>query len=281
MSAVIGFLGCGHMSQAMISGLLNSDNQAINADAVYATCAHESNAAEISEKYKITCRTDNRWLCENSDLIVLGIKPQHMTQVLQEISQYNLNDKLIVTMCAGLHTASYREFLGDELPIVRIMPNLSAASGASITGVYSDKTLSDDENLLLDRLLTNIGDMAWLDDEIQLDGMTALSGSGIAYFFRFMEAMCQAGVQYGFERDELYDIIALTAMGAATLALENTDSSPSFAKLCAKVAVEGGTTAKGIAALERAQLDEMVTHAMDAVVEQSAVLRQSFGGNHD
>lgn len=277
MSSIkIGFLGCGHMAKAIISGLLADENESIPTNYILATCSNKHSASAVQDHYGITCRNDNRWLVEQSDVIVLGVKPQQMQQVLAEISTCNLDEKIIVSIAAAIDCASLRKYIGDELPLIRVMPNIAAEVNASITGVYSDHDLSEEDANLIESLFSSIGEIAWLDDETQIDGITAIAGSGIAYFFRFMQAMAKAGEQYGFERDEVYDLVTLTAMGAATLALENDEPNPDFAKLCQSVAVEGGTTAQAISVFEQAGIDTTAAQAMDAVVSKSADLKQTL-----
>lgn len=275
-STTLGFLGGGHMARAIIAGLLADDNQTFTAKQIIATCHSDVSAQSVAQTYGIACRCDNRWLVEQADVIVLGVRPQQMRDVLQEISTYDLNEKIIITLAAAIDSAAYRKYIGDELPLIRAMPNIAAAGQASMTGIYSDQALSEDDSALIETLFSAVGDIAWLDDEIQIDGIMALSGSGIAYLFRFMQAMAKAGEQYGFERDEVYDLVTLTAMGAATLALENNADNPNFADLCRSVAVEGGTTAKAIATFEQAAIDDTTAQAMNAVVRQAATLQQTL-----
>lgn len=275
-SPIIGFIGCGHMAQAIISGLLGDEGSAFSASNILATCKNTSSAEQVQRHYGIACRTDNHWLSEQADVIILAVKPQQIRSVLEEIVHCDLNEKIIVSVAAAIDSASYRKFIGHGLPFVRAMPNIGAAVNASLTGIYTDQVLTEDDTALIESIFSGVGEIAWLDDEIQIDGITAIAGSGIAYFFRFMQAMAEAGEQYGFERDEMYDLVTLTAMGAATLALENEAEHPNFKTLCENVAVAGGTTAQAIATFDRANIDALVTNAMDAVVAKSKALQQSL-----
>lgn len=275
-SPTIGFIGCGHMAQAIISGLLADDNNTIPASNIFATCHSQSSAEQANERCGIDCKTNNQWLVNQADVVILAVKPQQIRSVLEEISSYDLNEKIIVTLAAAINCSAYRKFIGDDLPLVRAMPNIGAEVNASLTGIYADQDLSDEDAGLIEAIFSAVGEIAWLDDEVQIDGITAIAGSGIAYFFRFMQAMAKAGERYGFEHDEVYDLVTLTAMGAATLALENDAEKPDFADLCRSVAVEGGTTAQALSVFEQAELDRVVAQAMDAVVSKSANLRQSL-----
>ena len=152
------------------------------------------------------------------------------------------------------------------------MPNIAASHQASLTGIYSDNELAPEEEEIIETIFSAIGETAWLDDETQIDGITALSGSGIAYFFRLMQAMLDAGERYGFERDELYDIITWTAVGAGTLALDNNATPPEFADYCKQIAVPGGTTEAALNTFNNANIDRIVDDAMSAVVARSRAI---------
>lgn len=276
---IIGFIGAGHMSCAIIAGMLSEETHTFTPAEIIATCHSASSAKTVSERFGIDCRSDNQWLCANADVLVLGVKPQDMHALLEQITAFDLNDKIIVTLAAGIDSASYRKLLGEELPIIRTMPNIAAEVQASVTGIYSDLDLDENDEALIERIFASCGSSVWLDDETQIDGIMAMAGSGIAYFFRFMQALASAGERYGFERDEAYDIIALTALGAASLALEGDSAQPSFAQLCQQVAVKGGTTARGIAVLDDADIDATARAVMDAVVARARVLREDLTGD--
>lgn len=199
---------------------------------------------------------------------MIGVKPQQIHNLLKELADYDLSATTLITVAAGIRIADYRKLLGDEVTIVRAMPNMAAAYQCSLTGIYCDSELDEEAESMVEEIFSAIGSTAWLDDETQIDGITALSGSGIAYFFRLMQAMMTAGEQYGFEKDELYDIISLTALGAATLTLE-TEKANDFADFVRKIAVEGGTTVEAIKVFEQENLDKTVSAAMQAVVTRS------------
>lgn len=267
----IGFIGAGHMNQAIINGLSLKDSAFEKTQLMVSTRSEES-ATSVARKFAIQATTDNDILIDKANYLVLGVKPDQVHEVLVQLSAHELSDTVLITVAAGIRIADYRKILGDRTPIVRTMPNIAAARQAALTGIYCDRELSEEAEHVVETLFSAIGSTAWLDDETQIDGITALSGSGIAYFFRFMEAMKKAGESYGFTPDECYDIITLTALGAATLAFEDETNPPSFSRFVEKIARPGGTTAEAIGVFERDDLDKTVAAAMQAVVERSKLI---------
>ena len=272
MAITIGFLGAGHLGSAIISGMLADGANGFSAKHIHATCKSAASAAYLKQAHGINAHTDNRKLVADSDYIILGVKPVQMKAVLDELADCNLDDKIIITLAAGIRIEHYRRILGDDAIIIRAMPNVAASRQASLTGIYSDDDLDPSEEDLINAVFTAIGETAWLDDETQIDGITALSGSGIAYFFRLMQAMLDAGERYGFERDELYDIITWTAVGAGTLALDNNATPPEFADYCKQIAVPGGTTEAALNTFNNANIDRIVDDTMSAVVARSRAI---------
>lgn len=273
-SPIIGFLGAGHLTSAILQGLL-SEGSTITRKQLLASCRSEQRANTIRQTFQIDCRTDNHWLVEKADYLVLAVKPQQLEQALLSLENATLNARAIITLAAGWNSDNYHALLGNDIPLIRAMPNLAASVQASMTGLYSthplDKTTQED----IDTLFSQLGATIWLDDETQVDGITALSGSGISYFFYLMQAMLQTGERYGFEKEALYDILSLTALGAATLAVEHENQSD-FAKLIEHIAVKGGTTAAALTLLDKANIPKSIADAMDAVIERSAALRQNL-----
>ena len=158
------------------------------------------------------------------------------------------------------------------------MPNVAASVQASLTGLYTEDELDEADEAIIEQIFSAVGSTAWLDDETQMDGFIALSGSGIAYFFRFMQAMMAAGESYGFEKDELYDIISLTALGAATLAMEE-EKNTDFSAFVKSIASPKGTTEQALAIFDRDNLDALVARAMDAVVSRSRTINDELTGD--
>lgn len=273
----IGFLGAGHMACAVIAGLLQPESGFSPANIIASTQGAQS-AAAVKKRFGIDCRADNRWLCENADCLVLAAKPQQMRAVLEEIREYPFNAHMVVSVAAGISSSAYRKLLGDEVLLVRAMPNVAAGVQASLTGLFSDDELDEEDEALIEQIFSATGSTVWLDDETQMDGFVALCGSGIACLFRFMQAMLAAGERYGFEKDELYDIVSLTALGAATLALDN-ENGTDFNAFIKSIASPKGTTEQALNVFAQDGLDALVEKAMDAVVARSRSLNDELTGD--
>ncbi len=266
-SCRIGFIGAGHMNQAIVAGLSRSES-AIEKSQLMISARSEKSTAQTAQKFAVFATTDNGQLITSAKYLVLGVRPQQMHDLLLQLREYDLSSTVLITLAAGIRIADYRKVLGERTTIVRAMPNIAAARQAALTGIYCDRELDEETENVIENIFRAIGSTAWLDDEIQIDGITALSGSGIAYFFRFMEAMEKGGERYGFTPDECHDIITLTALGAATIALENEETPPSFSRFVEKIAVAGGTTAEAITIFDDHNLDKTVATAMQAVIER-------------
>ncbi|MDO5090623.1 MAG: pyrroline-5-carboxylate reductase [Cardiobacteriaceae bacterium] len=273
----IGFLGAGHMASAIISGLLQPESGFAAKDILASTHNAES-AAAVKKRFAIDCRADNRWLCENADYLILAVKPQQMRAVLEEIREYPFNAQTVISVAAGIQLADYRKLLGDDVSLVRAMPNVAASVQAALTALYSEDDIDEADETMIETIFSAVGSTVWLDDETQMDGFIALSGSGIAYFFRFMQAMMAAGESYGFEKEELYDIISLTALGAATLAVEH-ENETAFTPFVQSIAVPQGTTEQAIKTFNEQSLDALVARAMDAVVKRSRAINDELTGD--
>ncbi|MDO4434885.1 MAG: pyrroline-5-carboxylate reductase [Cardiobacteriaceae bacterium] len=279
-SYTLGFLGAGHLNQALISGLLQQKSetpthQQSALPQIIATCKSPENADKVSSHYKIKCTTNNRWLIEQADFIVLGVKPQQMKEVLEMLGEYDLGDKILISVAAGITLEQYRLILDDDVRLIRAMPNIAASKQAALTGIYSDIELSEEEMERIEALFGAVGGVEWLEDETQLDGILALSGSGIGFVFRMMQAMAKAGERYGFEEDALYDIIAQTVFGAGVLALENEQETPRFQDFIRQIARKGGTTEAGLSALDT-QIDRLMEEAFGATVARNQALGEEL-----
>ncbi|SUO95636.1 pyrroline-5-carboxylate reductase [Suttonella ornithocola] len=267
----IGFIGAGHMNSAIIKGILESDQPIITAKQILVSTKTQAGADTFKQEFGLPVSLDNADVIENAAYLFIGVKPQQMHELLIQLAEYDLSNTMLITVAAGIRIADYRKILGNDVTIVRAMPNMGAAYQVSLTGIYSDDDLSESDEALIDHIFSAIGSTAWLDDETQIDGITALSGSGIAYFFRLMQAMMHAGEQYGFEKDELFDIISLTALGAATLTLESEHQND-FSTFVKKIAVSGGTTEAAINILEKHKIDPILEETLHAAVMRSRAL---------
>lgn len=203
-------------------------------------------------------------------VVVLAVKPQMVAEALPAIRPLAERGDLILSIMAGITSTTLSTALGGSERIVRSMPNTPAAIGKGITGAFGGPAVSDADRTMVDALLRSVGDVVWLQSESQLDAVTAVSGSGPAYFFRFAEAMAKAGTEAGLDADLAMRLARATFTGAAALA----EADPAtLADLRIQVTSPGGTTAAALAQFDEDNgLDRIVGRAVDAATQRSREL---------
>jgi pyrroline-5-carboxylate reductase len=252
----IAFVGGGNMAHAMLSGLRESG---FAAGALQVLEPDAGKGAELARQFGITAHTSaGEWL-RAAEVVVLAVKPQQMREAVDAIRGW-LSAPLVLSIAAGVRGSTLARWLGHER-IVRAMPNTPALIRAGITGAAALAGVSGAQRESADRVLRSIGTVLWLDDEAMLDAVTAVSGSGPAYVFTFIEALQDAGRSLGFSADEARQLALHTFVGAARLASE---SSEPVATLRERVTSKGGTTAAALARLQAAGVREQIIGAVHA-----------------
>jgi pyrroline-5-carboxylate reductase len=210
---------------------------------------------------------------EGADVVVLAVKPQVMRSVLEPLQSIAQKQRpLLVSVAAGIREASLNSWLGGNLPIVRCMPNTPALVQAGATGLYANPQVNKEQRSLAESILRTVGITLWFDDEAKLDTVTAVSGSGPAYFFLVMEAMQAAAESLGLKPDDAKLLVVQTALGAARLALES-EQQP--AELRKQVTSKGGTTEAALNQLNAGGLVPLFAEALKAAEERSKELAQA------
>ncbi len=261
---VLGFIGAGNMASSLIGGLLAD---AWSADAIRAADIDEQQVNRLSQRFGIHTSTDNTTVVEQSNILVLAVKPQIMQSVLKEIAPLvQKNRPLVISVAAGISLEALDEWLGGNIPLVRTMPNTPALVRSGATALLANQYTTADHRNQAEAILRSVGLTVWVEHESQLDTVTALSGSGPAYFFLLMEAMEEAAVEMGLERDIARLLTQQTALGAAKVALES-DETP--AALRRRVTSPGGTTEQAIGVFENKELSSIVLAAMQAAGRRS------------
>ena len=257
MTPFISFIGGGNMARALVSGLLR------NAHPANRICVSDPNteARELFAAQGICVLGDNSQALEQADVIVLAVKPQNLADVARQLAPGLRPEQVVISIAAGVRIDTLRRWLGGHSRIVRVMPNTPALVQAGATGLYAPDEVSADERALAESLLRAVGVCVWVDSEALLDSVTALSGSGPAYAFLVMEAMQSAGEKLGLDAATARLLTLETLLGAARLALESNEEP---ATLRARVTSKGGTTERGIAALEEAGLLAAFENALKA-----------------
>ena len=231
----ITFLGGGNMANALIGGMLKQGFAA--ADITVIDPGSEARV-RLAAAYAVNCQESAENLVSAGDLLVLAVKPQQMKEAAAALPG-KLGNAVVVSIAAGLDLATLSRFLGGHRKIVRAMPNTPALIGAGITGLCALPEVSDAERGAADRVLSAVGSTVWIADEGQMDGVTAISGSGPAYVFLFIEALQQAAADLGFTPEQGRQLAIETVQGAAALAAQSSDPA---AVLRERVTSKGGTT---------------------------------------
>jgi pyrroline-5-carboxylate reductase len=268
----LAFIGAGNMASALIGGLVK---QGFAPARITASDPHAPTLEKLQRVAPVTLTSDNLAAIAAADVIVLAVKPQVMKQVLQPLAA-TLQQKrpLIISIAAGIEIASIETWLGGALPIVRCMPNTPALVQLGATGLFANAAVSAAQRELADSILRAVGIALWVDDEGQLDAVTAVSGSGPAYFFLVMEAMQAAGEQLGLSADTAKMLTLQTALGAARMAL---DADVDTAELRRRVTSPNGTTERAIQNFETDNLREIFVRALTVCRDRSQELARELG----
>ena len=273
MHASICFIGAGNMAQSLIGGLIASGYDKQN---IIATDPTQESRNAVTEKFGIQCFGDNAEAVSKADIVVLAVKPQILESVCQTILDSVKSKKpLIISIAAGIRSKDINCWLGGNAAIVRTMPNTPALIQTGATGLFANEIVSQDQQSQAEHILRAAGITVWVDNETKLDAVTALSGSGPAYYFLFMEAMEQAGQQLGLDEKTAHLLTLQTALGAAKMALE---SHQDFASLRQNVTSPNGTTEKAIQSFQADGLPEIINKAMKAAQNRAVELADELGG---
>ena len=265
-STTIGFIGAGNMAYAIISGLINNDFSAEN---IKISDTNESLLSLRKKEFNLEVFTDNSELVRHCDVIVLAVKPQMLSSVCQLSKQALNSNTLIISIAAGVRVHDIDRWLGGDCAIVRTMPNTPALLNQGVTGMFANERVSDAQKELATSILNSVGQSLWVTDEVMLDAVTALSGSGPAYFFLMIESMSKAGVALGLDEKTAQSLSIQTALGASMMA-SISDESPK--DLRANVTSPNGTTQAAIESFQDQNFDMIVAHAMRAAFDRASKL---------
>ena len=267
MDKIVTFIGAGNMARSLIAGLI-SDNSPVT---IRVSDPLETALDGIRQYWpSVETFNDNNSALAETNVVVLAVKPHYIEQVCHEIKgQVKEHQPLLISIAAGVRIDSLSSWLGNELPIVRCMPNTPALVQAGATGLTANTNVTTEQRSMAEQILRSVGIVSWFDDESSLDAVTATSGSGPAYFFLVMEAMQSAAIKLGLDKKEARLLVLQTAMGAAKLAMESTDDT---AVLRQNVTSKGGTTEAALKVLNKGGLVELFEQAMVAANDRSIEL---------
>lgn len=247
----IGFIGCGHMASAIIKGILSSGF--VSADAVIASEMSEEFAILKKKELGIEVLTDNKILAKNCDVIILATKPNAITDVLNNIKEELLSNKLIVSIAAGVNTKTMEEAIGKEIAVIRVMPNAGAMILEGMSGIVKGKFAKEEQVKFVEELFSKIGKCIVVDED-KIDIVTAISGSGPAFFYKTINEIARAGGKLGLDYEKALLLSIQTAIGSAKIMLES-DLTPE--ELVDKIATKGGCTEVGVNFMNEQKTDEL------------------------
>jgi pyrroline-5-carboxylate reductase len=265
----ISFIGGGNMARAMISGLLAQGCPAT--DIMVVEMDHDRRAG-LKEDFgvHVACELP---AAASSDVIVLAVKPQQLRDVAIFLGSL-LDTQLVVSIAAGVRCSDLVRWLGDYGAVVRVMPNTQAQIQAGVSALYAAPGTTAEQRRMAGTLLAAVGSCVWLEDEALMDVVTAISGSGPAYVFYFLEALQQAGAELGLTPGQARVLAMQTFLGAAQLAI---NSEHDFATLRAQVTSKGGTTEQALLSMETSLVREGIIRAIHAAAHRSAELGDLLG----
>ncbi len=267
--AVISFIGAGNMGRSLIGGLLEDGYPA---QCIYAAELTQENATQLQQQFGIQTTIDNHTAIAAADVVVLAVKPQVVPDLAQNIAaSIQAKNPLLISIAAGIREVDLRRWLGERTAIVRCMPNTPALVGSGASALCANSNVSAEQREYAESIMRAVGLALWVENEDDLDIVTALSGSGPAYFFLVMEALVNGAKKLGLP-DKTAQLLTLqTAFGAAKMALE---SDVDVAELRRRVTSPGGTTEAALNSLQAANIMQLFADALQAAQQRSVELAE-------
>ncbi len=270
----IGFIGGGNMASSLIGGLVGNGYPV---DKITVADLDEKKLARLSKQFGMNTALDSCALTSVVDIVVLAVKPQHIQSVVESVKGVvEAKSPVFVSIAAGIRVDALSNWFGGKLPIVRCMPNTPALVETGATGLFANDAVSDEQKSQVENLLKTVGMTVWVNTESELDAVTALSGSGPAYFFLVMEALEAAAVDAGLDQETAQLLTQQTALGAAKMALA---SSESVGVLRQRVTSPGGTTERAIGIMVERGLSGILHEAVVGARDRSIELSDELGGS--
>jgi pyrroline-5-carboxylate reductase len=268
----LAFIGGGNMAAALIGGLTK---RGLPAQRVVVADTNAAQLQKLVRDFGIHAAADNADAVKGAEVVILAVKPQQMRGVAQGLAPHVAESQpLLISIAAGIPHAALARWFGPRIPVIRTMPNRPAMNGFGATGLYAPASVGAANRALAETIMAAVSATVWVEHESQMDTVTALSGSGPAYFFLFMEALEAAAHERGLPNDVAHRLTLETAFGAAQMARHSVES---LATLREQVTSKGGTTAAALAVLDAAGLRAIVAHAVAAADRRSAELAAEFG----
>ena len=268
---VIGFIGAGNMAYALIKGLLNNG---FDASQINISDPNEELLLNRESELKVTTYSDNALLLSNSDIIFFAVKPQVLSSVCLELKGVVKSKHLFVSIVAGIRSSDINRWLGGNFALIRTMPNTPALFQTGVTGLFANELVNNEQKSLVSSILSSVGECFWVNEEKLIDAITAISGSGPAYFFLLMESMKQAGMALGLDEETANSLSIQTAYGASLMANKTGKDSRT---LRTEVTSPNGTTQSAIESFQDQNFEGIVANATRAAYDRARELSNELG----
>jgi pyrroline-5-carboxylate reductase len=265
----ISFIGGGNMATALIAGLVGKAGKVAQAADIHVVDPNPEALDRLRTQYGVTTSPEIGAPVASSDVIVLAVKPQQMREVALRLQSQLDARPLLLSIAAGIRGSDLSRWLNGYGAIVRTMPNTPALIGKGITGMVAMAGVSESQRSAADSILRAVGQTVWLDEESLIDPVTAVSGSGPAYVFYFLEAMQQAALEMGLSKEQGRELAVATFTGAAQLAAQSDEP---LEVLRQRVTSKGGTTYAAITSMEAAGVKQAIVEAMKAAAARGREL---------
>lgn len=263
----IGFIGAGNMASALVGGMIANG---ISADSIMLSDINQEQLQQLKKQFGIRIAKNNQELIQTCKTVVLAVKPQVMRDVISELaSDLRKHKPLLISIAAGITISSLTKWIADDLPIIRCMPNTPALVKLGASALYPNELVNESQKQAAQNILGAVGIIEWLENEAQIDAVTALSGSGPAYYFLMMEAMIEAGKNLGLSETSARTLTMQTALGAASMAQK---SDVGIAELRRRVTSPKGTTEAALNSFNENKFSTIVATAMTAAQKRSIEL---------
>ncbi len=263
-------IGCGNMGGAIISGLIK---KGYNNTLITGIDIDEKRLVDLNQKFGINFSRDLSIIKEQKGTIILAVKPNYIKEVLNNIKEIlNAKKHSIISVAAGIKIKTIEKILGYDIPIARCMPNINAMIGRSITAISFNKSVSENMKTEIKNIISSIGETVTIEESL-FDAVTGLSGSGPAYVFLFIEALTEAGVFLGIQRDKALKLSLNTVLGSVEYLIKN-NIHPAIA--IDKVSSPGGTTVEGLHVLHEGKLKSTLVNAVKKAAEKSKIIGKNL-----
>ena len=260
----IGFIGGGNMASSLISGLIASGHSPQD---LWVSDINQDALKLLAKNLDVNTSTNNDDIINAVDVVVLAVKPQLLSTVAKKATpSIQQKQPLVVSIAAGISQQSLSQWLGNNIAIVRCMPNTPALVLTGATALHANAQVTAEQHDLAENIMRSVGIALWVNDESELDVVTAVSGSGPAYYFLLMEAMEKAAIEMGMNEVTARLLVQQTALGAAKIALESSESPEQLRK---RVTSPGGTTQQALETFEEGGFTALVSKALHAARDRS------------